>query len=102
MVERGVNHRVGRGAAQRVKVVERAAQDLRAGRGERGRLVIGTGEADHLVAGGEQLLYHGRADPSRGAEMSAFLTGEGISNRLSRSVAMHHHGTLRQDARADA
>ena len=49
-----------------VEVVERAAEHFRAGRGECRGLVIGTGEARHAMAGADQLLDHGRADPAGG------------------------------------
>ena len=56
----------GRGAgAQAVEVVEVAAAHLGAERGDRRGGGVGAGEADDLVAGGEQLGDDGGADPAR-------------------------------------
>ena len=41
--------------------------DLGARRGERLRPLVRAGQAEHLMAGGDQLLDDGRADPAGGA-----------------------------------
>ncbi len=55
MVERSMDDgvRSGRSGAQAVEVVERATKGVRPGRGKRDRLVVGTSEAEHLVASTE-------------------------------------------------
>jgi hypothetical protein len=54
-----------RGAgAERVEIVEAAAMDLGAERRDLLGRVVGAGEAEHLVPGGEQLGYDRRSDPA--------------------------------------
>jgi hypothetical protein len=67
VLEGEVDDAVGRrgGGAQAFDVVEAAAVDLGAGRGDRLGRGVGAGEADDLVAGSEELGDDGGADPSR-------------------------------------
>ena len=66
MVERSVDDGVGfrRGDAQGVEVVQRAAEHLGPGRGERSGFVAGAGEAEHRVARAKQLIDDGRPNPT--------------------------------------
>ena len=52
---------------QAVQIRERAAMDLGARRGQRLRSLVRAGEAEHLMAGGDQVLDDGRADPAGGS-----------------------------------
>ena len=56
-----------RAALQAVQVVERAAMDLGTGGGQLIRSLVRAGEAEHLVAGGDQFIDDGRADPAGGS-----------------------------------
>ena len=66
VVEGGVDHgiRLGGAAPQAVQIRERAAMNLGARRGERLRSLVRAGQAEHLMAGGDQVLDDGRADPT--------------------------------------
>ena len=67
VLERQVDHPVGVGGrlGQAVGVVDVAALNDGAGRFQPLRRGLGAGQADHLVAGTEQLGDDGRADPAR-------------------------------------
>ena len=69
VLEGEVDDPVGRGGggAQALEVVEAAAVDLGAGRGERVGRGVGAGEPDDLVARVDQLGDDGGADPAAGA-----------------------------------
>ena len=58
---------VGGAAAQRVEVVEVAAQDRDALRLQGRRGAVGPGETDDLVTGAEQLVDGGGPDPPAGS-----------------------------------
>ena len=66
MVEGQVDHpvRLGRPALQALQVLERPAIGLRAEGGQGLGAGVGAGEAEHLVAGPDQLRDQGRADES--------------------------------------
>jgi hypothetical protein len=66
VVVREVDHpvRVGHAGAQAVGIVQAAAVDLGADRGERFGGSVRAGEAEDLMSGVEKLRDDGRADPS--------------------------------------
>jgi len=67
--EGGVDHAVGRrrAAAQALEILQRAAMNRGACRGQSGRSCVRAGKTEHLMTRNEQFLDNGRADPSGGA-----------------------------------
>ena len=66
VLERQVDHAVGVGRrlGQAVRVIDVALLDDGAGRLQPSSRFLGAGQADHLVAGTEQLGHDGRAESS--------------------------------------
>lgn len=69
VVESRVDHgvRLSGTALQTSQVVERAVMDFGTGCRQLIRSLVGAGEAEHLVAGGDQFIDDGRADPAGGS-----------------------------------
>jgi hypothetical protein len=86
VVEGGVDHaiRLGGAAPQAVEVSERGAANVCAHRGQGLRRFVRAGNAENLMAGGDQLLHDGRADPPRGTGDK--YTHEQVSRLLATDI----------------
>ncbi len=69
MVEGEMNHAIGarRAILEAIEILERSADDLGAGIRQRGCLLLLAAEAEHLMAGCDQLGDKGRADEAGSA-----------------------------------